>query len=1674
MPGWWSFQKRRNTQARKKNARRMFESLERRELMAFNVSLTGGLVTFTGDSANDSLQLSVGPGTTLAHNLPLGNGIDSNIDLSSAPGVQSLAVAAVTGLVVDGAGGTDEVALGIPSNTGFVFSGITSGRSIQITAESITSLNALTLSGGDFTATGSTFTRSSSTTAITLQGNGVLTLNQTGAISISSSVIVGSASIGDSSQGASQVNVAAITAAAGDIVIRSGGSVTGGTLSASRAGAIPVGNVTVTAAGAVVLQTARTDGGNINISGTSIQTTSTSASISAANNNAAPWGAVTLTTPTNLGNTISLANSVISGSLEVTTYSLTGTTITTNKGDVIINAENGVTLSQPLKAGDVASDSLFGNVSISSTAGTVSVPSVLTDGGSVTIAAPVVNVTTGAVVATTASGQGGAVTLQGGSSEGGLVNVATRVDGGSILIEAYNVTGVGRYTTNRGNITINSSSAIALTDVRAGDSNAALVGSISITTPSAITYTSLTTDGGTVALTGSSITSTVTGGTITTVLGSARGSVSLTASTGNITINRSIAVGGLTASTPDSFSIAGNIEGGIGNMSISAATSIVVGGFLRTTGTGTISLDGGSVSVTTYLQTVNANISVNGSSLALVGIRAGSGDITIDVGAGAVTLGTTSYTADSFSITGGTVSLANNALLTANSLTLDLSDSISISGKLNATSISIPTSATTTFSASSIWYINLANTQPILTTAGSVVFENGSTVNIDATTTDVENGQEFSVLQAPLSSITNNGLSLVVSPLDSQGETIVLQQSLTASISNQFLQLNAFVYQPLVLTCVGACTLMLDTDSSPFGPTLLVKDAGGTIMNTELVPVGLITSIVLSGQENSSDSLTIDYVNGDPLFNSYAATPAGIPTSYDGLGGSGTDALYFVDSNGATNDTYSFNTFVVNATDANSGTINLGVVFNDGSTTSSPQSSTVTFAGLEPITSSMDIVSATFNLTAGDDAVTIANSSETQTSVAGATIETVYFNRPSQSISINGAAGNDTITIGDYNSAGLLTGGANLTLNGESVAQNAKLTTAGGNFTTTGTGTYTSTVATNSLDTTGGTGTGIVSIGQTGNVSVGGGSIKSFLVTGANNVTLQGALDTTAGNISITAGGTASLNSLSAVNGGAGTITVSVSGATTTLNGNWTTDGGQITASGVGFSGSGRTLNSGSGPLVMNYTGTMVTGVINAGSVSITNTGTFTGSGAITTSAGDVSISANTGATVGAVTAASVAGPAAISITAGNATVGFGNVSVTGVMSSNGGDITLTGGQVSNGTGATISATHPTTVSSSGTLTITANTSVNLAAQVRGGGVTINAGTTLTTQGTGTKICGDYASISITTNGNISLQDDVFLSSTALATSTVSINSGSGELAPSGNIYTDGGGITLSGASYRTNTAGRFIRTMFGTTVAAGSLGPLSMNFSGSVSIAGPVTASTATLTSGSFSTTSTSSTILTSEGGINLTATGAVSIAGTVTMNSLQNTRASSTISAGSNSVTLRVATATTSNILRSYGGDVTINSGTLNVNGTVLLYESTSRMGKLTLNGSGTMTIASNLYARYFDVKGGGNLVFSGSLARLTLIFNTRSPAINLFAQTGTGNLTFNAGTAGIFVNAYRSPLTGGTPGINAVLTTQGTYTPGTITTGASLSASATADIAGYTNETSPFGTMSITTSF
>ncbi len=92
-----------NKQRRAIKKQLRMEPLEARLPLAFDVSLQGSVVVFTGGSGVNSLTLSAGPGNLLQHNLATGGNLVSAVDMNSlAAGEQTIEVGSIVSLNVFG------------------------------------------------------------------------------------------------------------------------------------------------------------------------------------------------------------------------------------------------------------------------------------------------------------------------------------------------------------------------------------------------------------------------------------------------------------------------------------------------------------------------------------------------------------------------------------------------------------------------------------------------------------------------------------------------------------------------------------------------------------------------------------------------------------------------------------------------------------------------------------------------------------------------------------------------------------------------------------------------------------------------------------------------------------------------------------------------------------------------------------------------------------------------------------------------------------------------------------------------------------------------------------------------------------------------------------------------------------------------------------------------------------------------------------------------------------------------------------------------------------------------------------------------------------------------------------------------------------------------------------
>lgn len=147
-----------------------------------------------------------------------------------------------------------------------------------------------------------------------------------------------------------------------------------------------------------------------------------------------------------------------------------------------------------------------------------------------------------------------------------------------------------------------------------------------------------------------------------------------------------------------------------------------------------------------------------------------------------------------------------------------------------------------------------------------------------------------------------------------------------------------------------------------------------------------VTSLTFVGQDDASDTLTVDFATGNPL-------PAG-GLSYEGGSGAGNDTLVLEDGGAVTftNVTHTF-------TSSSSGSVDI-----DGQT--------ISYTGLEPIDDNLDADARVFNFGSAADDVTISDASAgdgLSTISSTASSETVTFDTSGSTVTVNLGGGSDSL-----------------------------------------------------------------------------------------------------------------------------------------------------------------------------------------------------------------------------------------------------------------------------------------------------------------------------------------------------------------------------------------------------------------------------------------------------------------------------------------------------------------------------------------------------------------------------------------------------------------------------------------------------------------------------------------
>ena len=222
---------------------------------------------------------------------------------------------------------------------------------------------------------------------------------------------------------------------------------------------------------------------------------------------------------------------------------------------------------------------------------------------------------------------------------------------------------------------------------------------------------------------------------------------------------------------------------------------------------------------------------------------------------------------------------------------------------------------------------------------------------------------------------------------------------------------------PVVITGTGQNDTLEVTATSANSGSLQLTTNGtaGPIIN-----FSSLTSLTFNAGDGS-DKLIINHPAGS-LF----APASGI--TYDGQGAGGDSDTLTINGGTATTVTYAY----TNDGGAND---NQGTVNWDGTT--------LTYTGLEPITSSINATDVTLSYSAAAETITVTDPGGGQTEVSSTAGETTTFDYPTDTLAINAGSGDDIITIASLAASFPAT----LTIDGQgdtdSIALNGSLSTAG-------------------------------------------------------------------------------------------------------------------------------------------------------------------------------------------------------------------------------------------------------------------------------------------------------------------------------------------------------------------------------------------------------------------------------------------------------------------------------------------------------------------------------------------------------------------------------------------------------------------------------------------------------
>ncbi len=221
----------------------------------------------------------------------------------------------------------------------------------------------------------------------------------------------------------------------------------------------------------------------------------------------------------------------------------------------------------------------------------------------------------------------------------------------------------------------------------------------------------------------------------------------------------------------------------------------------------------------------------------------------------------------------------------------------------------------------------------------------------------------------------------------------------------------------LTITDINGGTSDDDLTLSYSGGTYTLTDNGGLWITTAIPGATGDGTSTVTFPDTGVTSIVVDTLGGDDSLTIDFGSNFSVPMRYDG---GETDESAVGDSltltGGGTFATATYNFGNVVGGDLDNGTIDI-----DGNPT-------ITYTGLEPITSNINATDATLNYSAAAEGITVEDAAAAgQTTAKSTAGETVTFNNPSGSLAVNTGGGADVVTVLELDPAWT----ADLSINGD-------------------------------------------------------------------------------------------------------------------------------------------------------------------------------------------------------------------------------------------------------------------------------------------------------------------------------------------------------------------------------------------------------------------------------------------------------------------------------------------------------------------------------------------------------------------------------------------------------------------------------------------------------------------